>query len=828
MDTDHKRLNFGKFWIATCLLSACSSVEGPPVANQEASIQPRVKLTNGVPLIPGSQFADDVVITKDGCRGTLLTNSWVLSAMHCEWAYKGDGQPDFVYVYTEPQCTSDADCHRLNTQCKSTPNSDGNRCVGPNVLRVYRNPAADPGGDPGLGDQVDLWQLEAPISSEANPVPHSIAQQIWYGDKDSLLHKPTTILGHCGHCSVRQTLAMEDFTIFDISSQWSYSVSSSVGGSTESGDSGGPGYFYENGVYYLTGMTMVPNNQHDLVESFPDDPDPNRYKSYKSMYGWIDDTLFDVPRMLTPNTQALAMALTPTGAVQTFLSGDTYYVSFCDAEPCDSRGKWSTPGWTLRWGTGYPPAIAVEADGTTAEVVVPQADGVWVLKNTEGAFLGTTNIGGICTGPAAVDSRPGTSPSILDVVCMRADQQVWIAQREQSIGWKVWYSLGAPTPGVMPGTVPAVVSPSAIVTHVFVVGRDGRVWYTTGTAATSGWSEWTPLVGSALNLRSVAATSYDPSRIDVVAVDASGKLQHKIWAGNWSQDWTQITRGLWNPTVAPFAASYSGKLGLLNVGGIASGASTAYIQRYSDWTLPQTNITSPVSGATFTEPADVTITAEASDSYGTITKMEFYQGAVLIGADTTAPYSIIWPKVLAGSYTLSTTVYDDLGASNGSPPLTITVNPDALFMVLESNTGWSASTGVLDTSDIASQGAHSLAHVGGGYSMINSPGLSTLQGVTTKLAVDLRMPSPQPNPYWYGALQLYFSIPSQAVYNQYVGQVELTGLPLNKFNTLTFTILTSLVDKLKTAYSDLTISLALNVPSNSNGKYLIDNMRFVQ
>ena len=60
------------------------------------------------------------------------------------------------------------------------------------------------------------------------------------------------------------------------------------------------------------------------------------------------------------------------------------------------------------------------------------------------------------------------------------------------------------------------------------------------------------------------------------------------------------------------------------------------------------SITSPAAGATFTAPATITVTAAASDTDGTITKVDFYRGTQLIGSDTTNPYSATadrsWPR----------------------------------------------------------------------------------------------------------------------------------------------------------------------------------------
>ena len=54
---------------------------------------------------------------------------------------------------------------------------------------------------------------------------------------------------------------------------------------------------------------------------------------------------------------------------------------------------------------------------------------------------------------------------------------------------------------------------------------------------------------------------------------------------------------------------------------------------------PNVQITAPVSGASFTAPASITLTAAAADTDGTISKVDFFRGSTLLGTDTSAPYS---------------------------------------------------------------------------------------------------------------------------------------------------------------------------------------------
>ncbi|MCW0220096.1 MAG: Ig-like domain-containing protein, partial [Prosthecobacter sp.] len=91
--------------------------------------------------------------------------------------------------------------------------------------------------------------------------------------------------------------------------------------------------------------------------------------------------------------------------------------------------------------------------------------------------------------------------------------------------------------------------------------------------------------------------------------------------------------------------------------------------------LPVTQITAPIEGETFFPGANVTITANAQDSDGTVTKVEFYNGANKLGEDTTAPYEYVWNNVTAGGYALTTVATDDIGSTGTSPVVNITVTP---------------------------------------------------------------------------------------------------------------------------------------------------------
>lgn len=87
------------------------------------------------------------------------------------------------------------------------------------------------------------------------------------------------------------------------------------------------------------------------------------------------------------------------------------------------------------------------------------------------------------------------------------------------------------------------------------------------------------------------------------------------------------------------------------------------------------SLSSPAANAVFAAPASVTLSATVTPGNGTtITKVDFYQGATLIGSDTTAPYSLAWNNVPAGSYSLTAKATDSRNKSTTSAAVPIVVN----------------------------------------------------------------------------------------------------------------------------------------------------------
>ncbi len=132
----------------------------------------------------------------------------------------------------------------------------------------------------------------------------------------------------------------------------------------------------------------------------------------------------------------------------------------------------------------------------------------------------------------------------------------------------------------------------------------------------------------------------------------------------YSYSWTNVAQGTYNLT----AKAYD------NAGGsTTSSVVTVTVGTATSNIPPSVSLTSPSEGQSFTAPASIILSATASDSDGSITKVNFYRGTTLASSDTSAPYSFTASNVPAGSYTFSATAFDNSGASTSTNAVSITV-----------------------------------------------------------------------------------------------------------------------------------------------------------
>jgi len=228
-----------------------------------------------------------------------------------------------------------------------------------------------------------------------------------------------------------------------------------------------------------------------------------------------------------------------------------------------------------------------------------------------------------------------------------------------------------------------------------------------GTVATDGFgsalsaaSNYSPTNFATFQLAFTAPTAADTNML----TNATAHITGKVFQTNSSGASVQVGQTIELLTDLPLPAPTVHRFGYFAVWGSTSdsGDVIGYLDNLATTggvglppnDLPLMSLTAPTSGATFAEPANITISANATDNDGTVTQVEFFAGATSLGTATNAAnnvFSLTWSNVLAGNYTLTAQATDNRGGTSTSSPVTITVTGttgggSTLTVVLAGNT----------------------------------------------------------------------------------------------------------------------------------------------
>ena len=173
-------------------------------------------------------------------------------------------------------------------------------------------------------------------------------------------------------------------------------------------------------------------------------------------------------------------------------------------------------------------------------------------------------------------------------------------------------------------------------------------------------------VGSTISL---AATATDSDGIVTAVEYRSGGITGapigRATAAPYTVPWTGLAAG--NYTVVAVAFDDRN----------ASTASDAVHISVDANASPSVSLTSPYAGSSYVAPAMVSLAASATDSDGSITRVDFLADGTLVASATAAPYLATWNAAAAGNYALTARATDNAGAVGTSTPVSVTITANA-------------------------------------------------------------------------------------------------------------------------------------------------------
>src|SRR5688500_6589273 len=164
----------------------------------------------------------------------------------------------------------------------------------------------------------------------------------------------------------------------------------------------------------------------------------------------------------------------------------------------------------------------------------------------------------------------------------------------------------------------------------------------------------------AVVLQATASASSSGKSIMQVEFFASGIAIGTITAAPYTFSWTNVAAGSYSLTARATD----------NLGATATSAAITVTVNAP----PSVSLTGPTSGAVFTAPASVTLSAAAADSDGTVSQVEFFQGSTLLATVTSVPYAFSVNSLPGGAYSFTARATDNRRASVTSAPATVLVN----------------------------------------------------------------------------------------------------------------------------------------------------------
>ncbi|HEX6705225.1 MAG TPA: Ig-like domain-containing protein [Albitalea sp.] len=158
-----------------------------------------------------------------------------------------------------------------------------------------------------------------------------------------------------------------------------------------------------------------------------------------------------------------------------------------------------------------------------------------------------------------------------------------------------------------------------------------------------------------------------------------------------------------------------------NDGGQTTSAAVSVTLRVN--APPSISVAGPANGTVSTAPGTFTFTANASDTDGSVTSVQWLaNGTPISGALTSPPYTFGWSGVGAGSYSITALATDNDGGARTSAPITVVSNdrPTSSLSVVGSNNQAPGSITLQATSNDSVGGVANVRYYANG-SAISSP-----------------------------------------------------------------------------------------------------------
>ena len=187
-----------------------------------------------------------------------------------------------------------------------------------------------------------------------------------------------------------------------------------------------------------------------------------------------------------------------------------------------------------------------------------------------------------------------------------------------------------------------------------------------------------PIVNLSSPTKSTSFEAPATITIDAVASDPDGtvikvefyqgtlKLGEKTSAP-YSYTWKEVPEGTYSITAA--ATDNQNLKTVSNAVSVVVGKSVTAINQ-----LPIVSITSPIDSKKNRKDDKIIVEAVASDTDGSITKVEFKSGSITLAEVTTVPYVYIWDAVDTGTFVITVVATDNLGATSATQ-YTLIVDP---------------------------------------------------------------------------------------------------------------------------------------------------------